>query len=1651
MGVFIKLEGDWTAPLSMYRKEGETWVQITESTLRSHLSNHTSFYGGHINNAGLHFLQISGMAQITGESCSYSAIYDGYLNVTTAATWSIINGSEFASINSSTGEITILNGASSSPVVIQVEYSGVTAVKNIVLTYEAGTTSETKTEIVVNDSGETTITTTTVTTDSSGTSITNSSVQILGENGDTIGSQESVKTENPDGSFTGTSVNYDAQGNATDGTNTSGDTNGNVNTQEVAYDASGNTVVTGYEIDTSASQGEGKEITGEGVDTEFIPFSDNNCGFVCHMKFETIKAAQPRPPLVEDTEDTSTNYLYNIMSAKSTTKIDGGWPGFDIRWALKKTDGSPATGTGIQFRYTQSGSTSTTGRDLTGKTEDGTASGNFYDLTITYDPQLVLPTSRNTFSVTSANGCIASVGTNISFITNNIDFTLGYAINMQGNPYRYANVTIHDFSITKICSSAVVIPAAPVIMCSGEEVTITCETANASIYYRLGSSGNYSRYTSEIPITADTVVYAYSELMGETSDVVQQNCIYDNGIEEPVIECDGSEVIITCETPSVTLYYRLDQEGSFIEYLSPFSITADTVVEAYAELNGKTSDTVMDTCIYVDGIRKPIISYSNGIITITCGTQGAIINYKLDDDVNYSIYSAPIEITADTVVYAYSELSGDTSEVVSATCIYTYDYSLDYLTFVVLTGGTIAWNSFGSGYAKAIQYSINKGEWTSITASTATTISVSDGDVVRFKGANTTYAGSKSNYSGFEGGTAYFNIEGNIMSLIYGDNFDGNSTLTSGTYNFCSIFKKANVVSAENLILPSLTLTNYCYRAMFSLCPALEVAPALPATTLSQGCYWYMFEGCLISTAPELVATTLVRECYGNMFINCANLSYIKCMATTSLGVTSGLTNWVSHVAASGIFVKDANTTWANGVSGIPNGWTVYNDTPLYSPKISFDGVDLEITCETTAATVYYKLGENGTYTVYTTGLTLSADTMVYAYSTYGGQTSPVVSENCELISDIPLEASNRNLTNWKYNGQDIQTPYSVNRIDGHSSSYAKGSFGFETSFNLHDVQPAYLWFQHADQSADIYVDDVKADTHWGGYNAFFSDISNYVHKGTNRIRVILNNTTRNTLAPAAGDFNFNATLGNVKLLTSPVLPDMSYGYDGFHVVSNVTSSSATITVKTLIPAGAEVVCTIDDDTYHYSDSGNSTGQEMQFKTVIQNPHLWNGTLDPHLYNIKLEIYYNGDLYHRFQRPYGLRYYDYVYGDTSILPNNEPYTGFLLNGSPYYLRGVCMHHDKEGKANALTTSDIAADFNLIDELGCNFIRLAHYPHPKEVYDKCDELGIIVQTEVPCVNKFQTTMPEEYYTHLYTQYADMVNQHFNHPSIMFWGLFNEATTDDTTWAKTKLEDYRTFIKNIDSERWVGYVMSHSYSNPSSAMGNPNMDWFGGNIYVGWYIDKASNDPTTQLNTRVGNIITNLHKPLAFSEYGCGGTQHCHSEYPQTTTTKGNYERHDIEYQMWLHEGHIAALRNFPQLLFTAQWQLFDIAVSSRNEGYTICLDGETTSTDDELRRLNNKGLVERDHVTKKDTFYIYKAEWSSETFVHICGKDYTRKTDRVIKCYTNDGNSLSLYVNNVFVETVTVTNHIALFTATNFNAGDVITVTGDNTNDTFTFE
>ena len=1567
-----------------------------------------------------------------------------------------------------------------------IDDGSVTIVSNTTTTNTDGSSSETNATVVENPNGSSQSSSTTINYD---------------ENGDLTGSSTNNTTNNADGSSTSTTTNYNAEGDPTDGQNVGTDTSGNVNTQDVVYDENGDPTVTGYTIDTSNNQDGYKELNGDGVNTEYYAF-DVTHGFILDISFTIDFAHQPA--------NQNENH-HNIVTMKRATPEP--WYGFQLRQSSSN-------------KYIQLGTQFSSGSNTNTTIQPSNLSNNVgqYSIRIVYDPTK----QTNTFVCTNMITETQVFASNSLFpdidALRYLKVCVGYAMDENGDPYRYSAINVSNFSIRKLTNIA-----EPAITCvNGHDVTITCDTAGATIYYRLGSTGNFSVYTSPFTVYSDVDVYAYAELDNERSDTEVEHITYSSGIDTPVITCVENTVTITCSTDGATLYYRLNQTGNYSPYDGPFSINADTVVEARATLNGHTSNRAMETCLYDNGIERPTISCDGEIITITCDTPsvdiyyrlgtsgsftlytdaivmnddvtvqayadlngeqspiatmdcvynpvimyapditcsgtyvtitcdtvGATIYYKTSQEGAYVEYDEPFEIFADTTVYAYATLSGHVSSVTTETCVYSpvHDYSEDYLTLRILTPGTVIWNSIGSGMAKTIEYSLNDGTWTSITASSSTTINVVADDVVRLRGSNTTYAKDKNNYSGFEGGTATFNLEGNAMSLVYGDNFASQFTLT-GTYTFCSMFKLSNVVSAENLILPATTLSNYCYRAMFSKASSLVAAPALPATTLSTGCYYYMFEDCVFYEAPELLAPTLVNQCYYYMFTGCSNLNYIRCTAT-SIGATECTKGWVTNVANQGTFVRVGATSWGRGVNGIPTNWNSVVDGSIIvdAPVVSCDGQEVTITCATAGATIYYKLDNAASFTQYTSAIAISADTVVTAYAEYQNTPSITVTQDCEFLSDVPIEYSNRSLSKWTYGGQAVTTPYSVNAVDGHSSSYVKGSFNFESSFGLRSAQPTYLWFQHADQSAAVYVDNVLVQKHWGGYNSFFVDISNNVHAGTNNIKVTLRNNEGNYLAPASGDFNFNATLGNVKLYTSPVLPATSYGYDGFHVTSTVTDASATVYVRTSIPSGASVVCSISDGTYNWTDTQPSTGSEMTFRATITNPHLWNGTIDPHLYTITLEIYYNNALYHRYQRGYGLRYYEYVINETVTVNgvSTPNYTGFLLNGAPYLLRGVCMHHDIDGKANALSATDVANDFALIHELGCNFIRLAHYPHPKEVYDWCDQLGIIVQTEAPCVNKLTSTMPEDYYTHLASQYTEMVNEHFNHPSIVFWGLSNETTTDDKAFGKAKIETYISLIKAIDTSRLVGYVMSHSYDDPSGYYNNPSgLDWVGCNLYVGWYIDQNTNNPSSRIATRITKSITNKNLPLALSEYGCGGTQHCHSDDFMTTTTRGNNARHDIEYQMWLHEGHIAAIKSYPQLMFSSQWQLFDIAVSNRNEGYTVCLDGENATTDDNLRRLNNKGLVERDHTTKKDTFYLYKAWWNTTPFVHICGKDYTKTTDRVIKCYTNETGTFTLYVNDTSVATATAANNIVTFASQNFSAGDVIRVAGTTTNDTFTF-
>lgn len=150
---------------------------------------------------------------------------------------------------------------------------------------------------------------------------------------------------------------------------------------------------------------------------------------------------------------------------------------------------------------------------------------------------------------------------------------------------------------------------------------------------------------------------------------------------------------------------------------------------------------------------------------------------------------------------------------------------------------------------------------------------------------------------------------------------------TLASYCYYGMFKGCTSLTIAPK-LQSKTLASQCYMEMFYDCTNLTTAPELPATTLANQCYENMFYNCTsLTVAPELPATTLASYCYNSMFYGCTNLNYIKCL-TTNISATLCTTNWVNGVAASGTFTKTASMTdWSEGVSGIPNGWTVKDAT----------------------------------------------------------------------------------------------------------------------------------------------------------------------------------------------------------------------------------------------------------------------------------------------------------------------------------------------------------------------------------------------------------------------------------------------------------------------------------------------------------------------------------------------------------------------------------------------------------------------------------------------------------------------------------------------------------------------------------------------------
>lgn len=257
---------------------------------------------------------------------------------------------------------------------------------------------------------------------------------------------------------------------------------------------------------------------------------------------------------------------------------------------------------------------------------------------------------------------------------------------------------------------------------------------------------------------------------------------------------------------------------------------------------------------------------------------------------------------------------------------FPFTYADQYLTFEALEDTIFKFQD----YTNNIQYSTDNGITWSEPAKQAN-VSVSAGSKVLWKGNMVSHQGiGRFRSEDSNGSRKKFNIEGNIMSLLYGDNFKGQSDISNKAYVFFDLFDYSYVVDASNLILPN-TVSDHAYYYTFRQCSELTKPPKLSATVLAPYCYDCMFDSCAkLKEIPELPATTLAEGCYVGMFTNCGQLNgYVHLPAET-------LVNYCYQEMFSQVGRPIIKLEATNIIQGTFQNWS---STAIVIKKDNYDGI----------------------------------------------------------------------------------------------------------------------------------------------------------------------------------------------------------------------------------------------------------------------------------------------------------------------------------------------------------------------------------------------------------------------------------------------------------------------------------------------------------------------------------------------------------------------------------------------------------------------------------------------------------------------------------------------------------------------------------------
>lgn len=589
-----------------------------------------------------------------------------------------------------------------------------------------------------------------------------------------------------------------------------------------------------------------------------------------------------------------------------------------------------------------------------------------------------------------------------------------------------------------------------------------------------------------------------------------------------------------------------------------------------------------------------------------------------------------------------------------------------------------------------------------------------------------------------------------------------------------------------------------------------------------------------------------------------------------------------------------------------------------------------------------------------------------------------------------------------KNSSRRVDLPHTWNAQDALSGKpdYKRGIGNYDKKLFIRSEwkgKRLFLRFEGANCVSNVFINGKQIGEHRGGYGAFIFEITDKVNYGKdNTVLVRVNNGEQLDVMPLVGDFNFYGGIyRDVHLLVTEdiCISPLDYASPGVYLVqqqvdkkqagilarinlSNGTEHSRQATLKLQVKEGDKVVYQADKNVT-VAPHTKVQSEEMSF--TLPNPHLWNGTVDPFMYQTVITLMKDGKEIDKVEQPLGLRYY-----------TTDANQGFFLNGKHLPLHGVCRHQEWAEVGNALHPMHHEEDTRLMLEMGVNAIRLAHYPQAAYMYDLMDRNGIVTWAEIPFVgpggyaDKGFVDQPS-FRENGKEQLKEMVRQHFNHPSICFWGLFNEL--------KENGDNPLEYIKELN-------VLAHqedptrpttSASNQGGAINfiTDNIAW---NRYDGWY----GATPATLASWLDKTHQSHPQIKIAISEYGAGASIY-HQQDSLVQTSPGSWW-HPENWQTEYHIQNWKIISERPYVWGSFVWNMFDFGAAHRTEG--------------DRPGINDKGLVTHNRKVKKDAFYFYKANWNPEPMVYIAGRRSVNRVKPVteVQVFSNCA-EVTLKVNN----------------------------------------